>query len=547
MEGYSFKLDIWDKWLPLAVQGGYVSKQDATMVRHGIEFGFDLGVNEEKMGPVKVRKNYASALGDAAQISDALRKRVTAGKSVCLGAWDRRAGFPSGSDKGCNVPQGSVPKKLEPHVKRPVSDHTKTGLNSALDLSGLTHSLDTYAEIARELKSGYSMRVEDVDGAFPLLPLSPKVWKYMYVIWFDINIPLEDQREPNTLYMHIFGDFGTAAMPGIWDMFWRCVKGMARAAGILTLPMPHYVDDNSLIGPDAHLVNREAEKLGSFITSLGPTFKGLKSRKAACLQLVLGFWWDSIARTRTLEPEKRDLYLAHLESASVAKWLTLKDLQVLAGRMQRASMTMPPRAIVYLANILKLMSGLKYPWHRRRVPAALRKDLHVLIRSLRHNQGRGYFCYDHFERAPAVYTDASKEASYAGGGYFSLCGTYDYWIFGSSAKRQPIDYLEGAAVLRAAENLGPTWRKKVVPIFIDNSAFQGAFRKGRSSAPRLNTLLRQLFHLSVQYDCVFEPTWISTHDNIFADTLSRGRLCAFQDHIRQHFGGDFHIQRYRGC
>ena len=112
----------------------------------------------------------------------------------------------------------------------------------------------------------------------------------MFVIWFDITRPLSEQSEPNTLYMHTFGDFGTAAMPGVWDKFWRVIKAMAREEGVLTSPMPHFVDDNSLIGPDAALIDAEADRLGDWLSSkCGVKFKDIKSKKAATHQLVLGF------------------------------------------------------------------------------------------------------------------------------------------------------------------------------------------------------------------------------------------------------------------
>ena len=98
--------------------------------------------------------------------------------------------------------------------------------------------MNTYDEIATALRPGYYMRVEDVDGAFPILPLSPNVWKHMYVHWYDVDQPLESQSEPNTLYIHAFGDFGTATMPGIWDAFAGCLKAMARVERILESEMP---------------------------------------------------------------------------------------------------------------------------------------------------------------------------------------------------------------------------------------------------------------------------------------------------------------------
>ena len=516
----------WKKWLPLAVEQGLISQWEADYVMTGITEGFTLDVDHSKLRGTRYHKNYKSALEQAPLITDALRKRVRGGKTLKLGTW--QAGDPLPTGEGCVVPQGGVPKKLEPNVIRPVSDHTKSGFNSAVDLERVAHSVNTYNEIAQDLKPGYFMRIEDVDGAFPVLPFHPTIWKYMYVHWFDVDVPLEEQSEPNTLYVHVFGDFGAAPMPGAWERFFRCVKAMAVVAGVLKHPCHTYVDDNSFIGSDEAAINLEAEAMGIFVETLGISFKDLKSRKAATLQLVLGFWWDSNKRTRALESQKLSLYLDHLREARDASHITLRDMQVLAGRMQRAALTMPPRAIVYLSNILLLMRGLKMPWHRRRMSAAVRRDLSMLISVLEENTGKGYFCYDHFEYAHDLYTDAAKERRHTGGAYYSCCGSYGHWVHGSSSARQPIDYLEGFAVLQAAEDIGHTWRHKRVRCFIDNSAFCGSLRKGRSKAPRLNILLRKLFLLSVKYECLFEPIWLASADNGAADALSRGDFSRFQ-------------------
>ena len=525
-------LTEWKLWLPQAVKQGLVSAEDADYVMTGITVGFELDVDHAKLRGARYHKNYKSALEQAPLITDALRKRVRGGKTLRLGSW--KAGDPLPTGEGCVVPQGGVPKKLEPNVIRPVSDHTKSGFNAAVDLTRVAHTVDTYNEIARDLKPGYVMRIEDVDGAFPVLPFHPSIWKYMYVHWYDVDVPLEEQSEPNTLYVHVFGDFGAAPMPGAWEKFFRCIKAMAVVAGILKHPCHTYVDDNSFIGPNEHVINSEAEAMGIFVETLGISFKDLKSRKAATLQLVLGFWWDSDKRTRALESQKLSLYLNHLREARDASHITLRDMQVLAGRMQRAALTMPPRAIVYLSNILLLMRGLKMPWHRRRMSAAVRRDLTMLISVLEENTGRGYFCYDHFGYAPDLYTDAAKERRHTGGAYYSCDGNYGYWVHGSSSARQPIDYLEGFAVVQAAEDIGHTWRGKRVRCYIDNSAFMFSLRKGRSKAPRLNILLRKLFLLSVKYECLFEPIWLASEDNGAADALSRGDFNRFLVEIDGH-------------
>lgn len=542
MDGYHINLEKFKSTIPKCVSAGLILEKDAAYVLHGLEFGFDLGVDHCKLQGRRVHKNYSSAYESKEKLHKALGKRVSTGKTLRLGAFAGAASdLPAGS--GIVVPQGAVTKKLEPDKARPISDHSKTGLNAAVDLSAVEHTLDTYTEIARELKPGYFMRVEDVDAAFPNLPLAPSVWKYMYVWWYDVNLPLESQSGPNTLYVHVFADFGTAPLPGIWDKFFRCVKAMATLDGILALPMPHFVDDSSLIGPDSVGVDSMADALGAYLDDLGVPFKDEKSRKAATRQLVLGFWWDSVERTRTLEPQKLQVYLDYFEGLAAQRVVTLHELQVLVGRMHRAIMTLPPGSNIFLSRILPLLSGLKLPWHRRRWAAGARADVLSVARMLRANMGRGYFDHTHLPWAPAVYTDAMKDAQSAGWGWCSFSGHYDYGPYGSADRRRCIDALEGDAVLRAARSLGHLWIGKRVPFYIDSSSFQLSFVKGRSKAERLNVILRQLYELSVKLDCIFVPIWISTHDNIGADALSRNDIVRFQSWAEMHAPASVRFQR----
>ena len=74
---------------------------------------------------------------------------------------------------------GAVAKPLEPDKGRPTDDHTRTGLNAATDMMGLSHTLDSYSEMARRFLPGYAAHVSDVEAAFPMLPFAPWVWPFM--------------------------------------------------------------------------------------------------------------------------------------------------------------------------------------------------------------------------------------------------------------------------------------------------------------------------------------------------------------------------------
>lgn len=525
LPGVSIKFDLLVPLVQRAVARGFVSAEKGRYVLHGLRWGFDLGVDVESLKGGRWFTNYKSALEARSAVTEAVAKRVRSFKTVALCPFDRsrKAEMPV---KDYRVfPMGAVPKPppAAPGEVRPVSDHTKSGLKAATDLDGFRHSLNTYDEIAACLRPGFGMRMSDVDNAFPLLPLACRLWPFFLFLWWPVDAAMAIVAGASmVLYMHVCGDFGAAGLPGTWKMFFTDVMvGVARSEGVLTLPMPIYVDDCALIGGDLALTDAEGVLLRDFLHALGIFMKVAKDRAAATLQLALGFWWDSVARTRTLEAGKLALYLKMLDALADRRSLELREMQSAAGRMQRAIMTLPRGAACFLAALFAMMRGLSLPWQSRRMSRAVRADFRAIAMLLRLNMGRGFFCFDHMPRAPEVYTDASKESRYAGGGYVSMCGRYRWWVYGSSAARRPIDCLEGDAVLMAARDLKHLWKGCVVPLHIDNRSFQLSAAKGWSRADRLCVQLRELFAIAVEVECVYEFHWISTVDNIHADALSR--------------------------
>ena len=81
--------------------------------------------------------------------------------------------------------------------------------------------------------------------------------------------------------------------------------------------------------------------------------------------------------------------------------------------------------------------------------------------------------------------------------------------------------------MACVEQMGHLWRGKRVPIGVDNKAFECSGEKGRSKAPRLNILIRELFYLQLRFECVLDFFWLSSSDNLLADHLSRDRESSF--------------------
>ena len=313
LPGVSIAYELFMPIMMRAVARGYVRQEHADFVANGLRFGFDLGVDVSKLRGRRLFRNYPTALEARAAVTKATRARVEQGKSLQL--FPFRAEDRTMLDRWPSwriFPMGAVPKPMEPGEMRPFSDHSKTGMKDATDLELFRHTLTALKDIARFLKHMFYMRVSDVDAAFPLLPIAPRLWRFMLFIWFDVQ-PGDEASTLTWLYMHVCGDFGSAGLPGTWKIFFTdVVMGMARSEMVLTLEAPIYVDDISLIGELQRMVDSEGAALTAFLRELGIYIKEIKDRAAAQVQLALGFWWDSINRTRTLSERKQQAYVAML-------------------------------------------------------------------------------------------------------------------------------------------------------------------------------------------------------------------------------------------
>ena len=242
---------------------------------------------------------------------------------------------------------------------------------------------------------------------------------------------------------------------------------------------------------------------------------------------MIGFWWDSRTLTRTLDEVKLLSYMTTLADYATRPTLTLKEMQSVAGKMQRATMTFPRGAACLVMSMFALTVGLTLPWHRRRVTKAARGDMWTIWELLHLNLGKGFYSYTNFLWGPEVATDASRSKSYTGGGFICRDGVYDFWQYGSRAARKLIDFLEGDTVVETVRRMARRWKGCMVKFYIDNMVFEKSGEKGRSKKERLNVLLKELFMAQILYGFVIIWEWLDTKANCLSDHLSRGREDGF--------------------
>ena len=530
LPGVLLKYEPFMAILGHAVRAGMVAWDVACYVAHTLRWGTDMGVKRDNLRGHSVRSNYKSSTGDdiGKGVSE-FEERLSAQRTLDLGAWSTLGSNLLSSVFGSwrIAPIGLVVKGEK---NRLVTDHTASLFNGAYESEFLRHTIDSMNQLARHLLPGYSMGVFDVRSAFQIIPVAVHLWPHM-MSKFRLSSGTEASglTVGEHLLMPLAGDFGTSGMPGVFKVFYDCVIGMARAFNVITLPIAVHVDDSALMGASVRQVQREMDALMAWAEdSLGLQYKADKTRAAAQCQVMIGFVWNSFDRTRTLVPERLTEYVAQLIRAAASPSLSLSERQSLAGRMQRAALTLPREASSLIAETYGRMSGLTLPWHRRRTNRQECGNFLFIAEMLTLNLGRGLYSLDQFIRGPTIYSDASKGDGYCGGGYFSTDGRADYFVYGSASKRKPIDFLEGDTIVSAVERWGYLWAGMIITFMVDNQAFQlAAGRKKWSKAERLNLLIKRLLVLMVKGNFFLEFVWLSTHDNYLSDHLSRGRIQAF--------------------
>jgi hypothetical protein len=214
LPGCSIKYHSFMSCLRRAVSRGYVKDVHAEFVEDGLKNGFSIGLDRNSLKGKRVFRNYPSAHAAVESVTDAIRARVDAARTLCLGVWsDVKVELDELHDDYFVFPMGAVPKPHQPDVMRPTSDHTRTGLNAQTVVGLLKHSLDTYNEISWFLKKDYFMRVSDVADAFMLIPLAPWLWPFFLFRWYSLVNGVDV-----CCFVHLFGDFGTRGLPGTFKI-----------------------------------------------------------------------------------------------------------------------------------------------------------------------------------------------------------------------------------------------------------------------------------------------------------------------------------------
>ena len=463
--------------------------------------------------------NYGSAMKDKEAISEALRSRIAKGQSV--GPLPVIQNPLSHFHTFCINPLGSVRYKLEPNRARPIDDPF---VNSALNPPYFP--MPAFALIRELSFPGCWYGCQDVANAFPCLHFHASAFPYLAFLWYDVTST--EYKDPHEcMYVHTHGNFGVSVLPFIWSMYMLFVTLSAVDLGIAFCP--YYLDDITHVMESAAALEFNMDRYSDHLEEMGTPEKILK-RKSGQKVEILGRLFNSRAFTIAVPNDKLQRLLSALARMVLSR-VSFLFLESFLGLCAFVAESLPPIFGAFLSSLIAQLKACRSRHHKVTLSAASKSDIRHLQRLLPAINTTVHIhpLFNKTSTLP-VFTDASSQR----GAYVTAQGFRSY-LFSARQRKACIAFLEMHAVAAMCDSFAPSWRHKIIPLFIDNTSSLYALLNHRSKNKRMNELLKHIFGLALRYDFVIMPTYIKSADNVMADALSRAQFSRFYDAYLQYY------------
>jgi hypothetical protein len=303
-----------------------------------------------------------------------------------------------------------------------------------------------------------------------------------------------------------------------------------------------YIDDFVILGPkDA--VARGITLLREVLQTIGLPENPLKMNTPSSSGTYLGINYDFSdpwAVSLTLPPEKKARYIKHLEyyiskaekncPSAPSLAIPRTELQSLVGKVCHAAYVFQSGRPFYARLLYTLRSGGK----RLTLSSGAIDDLRWWVSVLTNHSGT--VILHHHQIINKIYTDASTSTGF--GAIFN--GNYFHGTWSSEVSALVSDFhitineLELVTLNFALETWGSDLAGSTVHFRCDNLACVYNIASMSSKIPIRAALLRRLYATAAHYGITLQSSYINTHDNLHADTLSRGKMQEFFDLPQHH-------------
>jgi len=497
----SFNVPLWSSLLE-----PHPNPYFRDFVLDGLRNGFTIGMNDDHI-PFSLNKRNLPTTADE-------KKAV-----VLFLTSECRKGHMLGPFITCPVglhvsPIGAVPKDITKfriihHLSAPRSGST---INNSLSDSYTTVSYISFLGVVRFIHSlGVGAHIWKIDlaSAYRQIPLATSEFLFLGIRWaglFFMDTRLPFGLSSSCLIFTLFADALQWIMETLHpDVFADLVK--------------HYLDDFFGGSPDPNVAKSQFEIFLHWSSKLGVKVNPKKIFVPSTSLVLLGLQYDTISQVVILDPTRVDSLRTTIKDRLRHPKSSKFHWQSIVGKLRFATCVIRVGRF-YIRSIEKLAIRPGSPRSKTRKTFQAAQDLEWWLSALyNHNQVSFASALRYIPlTAIEMYTDASGIIG---------CGAWspsklEFWgaHWPDNLLMKNILWKELFAVVVSLS----LWCSDhtLIHIHTDNQAIMYEIIRGWSDSDSRTLLLDKIAHLCDMHHMFIVVDFISTHDNIVADSLSRG-------------------------
>lgn len=482
---------------------------DSHFLLDGMLHGFKLVDPDSPIDPYST-KNYVKS--DALDFIDSLiEEELAAGKLSVVS-----------DPPTCIHAMGAVDKKGGGF--RPITDASRPegrSINSFMQETFHHFSYSSIDDVVKVLEPGMYMSVSDVSSAYRSIMIRPSDREYQGLEW-------EVHGKP-TFLVDNFLSFGTRMAAFLFNRITDSITRYMRSHGYTCF---NYLDDLLVLGRSFSECQAGQLFLHSTLRSLGFYIAYKKVLSPSQVQVYLGVEIDSLTMELRLPRDKLAKLHTELLFFAGRRRATRKQLRRLCGVLAHCS-TLVRGGRTFSHRIIAMLSAFTGGKRYITLSTAFFEDLDWWQRFASWFNGSANIIAATPQACADLYMDASGVGYgvhygtdwLCAGWYCDLSMNIDYHNHCLPCPDvfvpDNINVQELFPILMAIQRWGPSWRDRKVICFSDNTHVVSALNKGKSANKHAMTFLRQLFWLSVLYNCQLTAVHIAGKLNVVADALSR--------------------------
>ncbi|XP_033745490.1 uncharacterized protein LOC117331006 [Pecten maximus] len=421
-------------------------------------------------------------------------------------------------------PIGLVPKKdgtwrLIQHLSYPHGSSVNDFIDK--DQASVHYSpFDNILKVIRSLGTGALLGKMDIKSAFRLLPVHPS------------DLDLLGFKIGDKVFIDKCLPMGCSISCSLFEKFASLLQWIVSDRSKLAT-LDHYLDDFIFAGGRNSsncqvLMSTFSEVCAEIGVPIAEDKTALPSQVMVFLGLELNTLEMSVKIPSDKLAELRTMLLEYLGR----KKSTLRDLQVLAGKLNFCARAIPP-ARAFIRRLYDVMSGVKCPHHFIRITAAIKEDLQTWLCFL--DCFNGYCGIAEVDWVNdwelQLFTDsAGGDKGRGGAAFFSPSWAFIEWPahWVCSEVIRDITFLELVPIAMAIFMWASNFQNKKIVLHTDNEGLVAILNRKSSKSIRVMNLLRPLLLKAMLHNIQFKARHIPGVHNRIADAISRQKWDSFQ-------------------